>query len=133
LIRGDAVRTGVTVIVPHEDNVFQQKVPAAAYVGNGFGKSMGLSQIEELGNLETPIALTNTLSAPTVANGLLDYMLALPGNENVRSVNSVVGETNDGYLNDIRGRHVKPEDVLRALQSASGGAVAEGNVGAGTG
>ncbi|SFB83354.1 D-aminopeptidase [Parapedobacter composti] len=133
LLSGDSVRTGVTVILPHQDNIFQQKVPAAVYVGNGFGKSMGLSQIEELGNLETPIALTNTLSAPTVANGLLDYMLGLPGNENVRSVNSVVGETNDGYLNDIRGRHVAPNDVSDALRTASSGPVAEGNVGAGTG
>lgn len=133
VIRGDSVRTGVTAIIPHDGNVFQQKVPAAVYVGNGFGKSMGLSQIEELGNLETPILLTNTLSAPTVANGLLTYMLGLPGNESVRSVNCVVGETNDGYLNDIRGRHVAEADVLAALETAAGGAVAEGNVGAGTG
>ncbi|MGV3545905.1 MAG: P1 family peptidase, partial [Pedobacter sp.] len=93
LIKGDSIRTGVTAIIPHGGNLFQQKVPAAVYVGNGFGKSMGLSQIKELGNLETPILLTNTLNAPLVANALLDYMLALPGNENVRSVNAMVGET----------------------------------------
>ncbi|WP_199120664.1 P1 family peptidase [Pedobacter sp. ASV28] len=133
LIKGDSVRTGVTAIIPHDGNVFQEKLPAAVYVGNGFGKSMGLSQIKELGNLETPILLTNTLNAPIVANALLDYMLALPGNEKVRSVNAMVGETNDGGLNDIRGRHVKAEDVWRALKDAESGTVAEGNVGAGTG
>jgi D-aminopeptidase len=133
LIKGDSVRTGVTAIIPHEGNIFQDKIPAAVYVGNGFGKSMGLSQIKELGNLETPILLTNTLNAPLVANALLDYMLALPGNENVKSVNAMVGETNDGGLNDIRGRHVKAEDVLQALKNAKYGNVAEGNVGAGTG
>ncbi|MBP3942233.1 P1 family peptidase [Sphingobacteriaceae bacterium WQ 2009] len=133
LIKGADVRTGVTAIIPHTGNLFQQKVPAAIYVGNGFGKSMGLSQIEELGNLETPILLTNTLNAPLVANALIDYMIALPGNEKVRSVNSMVGETNDGGLNDIRGRHVQKEHVLAALKSAQSGTVAEGNVGAGTG
>jgi D-aminopeptidase len=133
LIKGDSVRTGVTAIIPHDGNVFQEKLPAAVYVGNGFGKSMGLSQIKELGNLETPILLTNTLNAPIVANALLDYMLALPGNEKVKSVNTMVGETNDGGLNDIRGRHVKAEDVWRALKDAESGTVAEGNVGAGTG
>lgn len=133
LLKGDSVRTGVTAIIPHGGNLFQEKVPAAVYVGNGFGKSMGLSQIKELGNLETPILLTNTLNTPLVANALLDFMLALPGNENVRSVNAMVGETNDGGLNDIRGRHVKTEDVLSALKTASAGVVAEGCVGAGTG
>jgi len=133
LIKGDSVRTGVTAIIPHGGNLFQEKIPAAVYVGNGFGKAMGLSQIKELGNLETPILLTNTLNAPLVANALLDYMLALPGNENVRSVNAMVGETNDGGLNDIRGRHVKTDDVLAALKNATSGVVAEGNVGAGTG
>lgn len=133
LIKGDSVRTGVTAIIPHGGNVFQEKLPAAVYVGNGFGKSMGLSQIKELGNLETPILLTNTLNAPIVANAVLDYMLALPGNENVRSINAMVGETNDGGLNDIRGRHVKAEDVLQALKDAQSGPVAEGCVGAGTG
>ena len=133
LIEGDSVRTGVTAIIPHQGNIFQQKVPAAVYVGNGFGKMMGISQIEELGNIETPILLTNTLNAPKVANGAIDYMLSLPGNEHVRSVNVVVGETNDGGLNDIRGRHVETVDVLEALQNARSGIVLEGNVGAGTG
>ena len=133
LIKGDSVRTGVTAIIPHHGNLFQEKVPAAIYVGNGFGKSMGLSQIKELGNIETPILLTNTLNTPLVANALLDFMLGLPGNENVRSVNATVGETNDGGLNDIRGRHVKTEDVLDALRNAKSGNVEEGNVGAGTG
>ena len=133
LIQGDQIRTGVTAILPHSGNIFQEKVPAAIYVGNGFGKLMGISQIEELGNIETPILLTNTLNAPKVADGLIDYMLALPGNEQVRSVNSVVGETNDGGLNDIRGRHVSSKDVLEAIQAAKSGPVQEGNVGAGTG
>lgn len=133
VIEGDSVRTGVTAIIPHGGNIFQEKVPAAAYVGNGFGKSMGLSQIKELGNIETPILLTNTLNAPLVANALLDYMLALPGNEKVRSINAMVGETNDGVLNDIRGRHVNTDHVLKALKEAKPGAVAEGCVGAGTG
>ena len=133
LIKDDHIRTGVTAIFPHGDNVFQQKIPAAVYIGNGFGKSMGLSQVEELGNIESPIVLTNTLNAPIVADGVLDYMLALPGNENVRSLNAMVGETNDGGLNDIRGRHVSKDDVFVALQHARSGPVAEGNVGAGTG
>ncbi len=131
--KGDSIRTGVTAIIPHGGNIFQEKLPAAVYVGNGFGKSMGLSQIKELGNIETPILLTNTLNAPLVANALLDYMLALPGNENVRSINAMVGETNDGGLNDIRGRHVNADHVQEALKSATNGAVTEGNVGAGTG
>lgn len=133
LIKGESVRTGVTAIIPHSGNIFQDKVPAAVYVGNGFGKSMGLSQIKELGNLETPILLTNTLNAPLVANALLDYVLAQPGNENVRSVNAMIGETNDGGLNDIRGRHVNSEDVLTAIKNAKSGVVEEGCVGAGTG
>ncbi|WP_240775536.1 DmpA family aminopeptidase [Sphingobacterium psychroaquaticum] len=130
---GQNIRTGVTAIFPHAGNLFQEKVPAAVYVGNGFGKMMGISQIEELGNIETPILLTNTLNAPKVADALIDYMLALPGNEQVRSVNSVVGETNDGGLNDIRGRHVHAEHVQQALATAAPGPVTEGNVGAGTG
>ncbi|MCY7350322.1 MAG: P1 family peptidase [Cytophagaceae bacterium] len=133
LIRGDSVRTGVTAIVPHPGNLFQQKVPAAVFVGNGFGKMAGISQINELGNLETPIVLTNTLSVPAAMDGLISHTLAQPGNERVRSVNAVVGETNDGFLNDIAGRHVKPEHVLDALKNAKSGVVAEGNVGAGTG
>jgi D-aminopeptidase len=127
------IRTGVTAIIPHSDNVFQNKVPAAMYLGNGFGKLMGYSQVEELGNIETPIILTNTLSVPTAADALIDYTLNQSENQNVRSVNPIVGETNDGGLNDIRGRHVKKSDVLKALQTARTGTVEEGNVGAGTG
>ena len=133
LILGDSIRTGVTVVLPHEGNVFQNKVPAAVYVGNGYGKAIGFTQIEELGNIETPIALTNTLNAFLVANALVDYTLQQPENQSVRSVNPVVGETNDGWLNDIRGRNVKSEHVFSAVENASTGAVAEGNVGAGTG
>ena len=133
LVAGDSVRTGVTAILPHDGNVFQEKVPAAIYIGNGFGKLMGYSHVEELGNLETPIILTNTLSVTTAADALIDYTLAQPENANVRSVNPVVGETNDGTLNDIRGRHVKKEHVLEAITSARSGPVPEGNVGAGTG
>ncbi len=133
LIEGDNVRTGVTAILPHEGNIFQDKVPAAVYVANGFGKLTGTTQIEELGNLETPIILTNTLSVPTAADAVIDYILSLPQNDGVGSVNPVVGETNDGWLNDIRGRHVKKEHVLEAIQNAKGGPVEEGAVGAGTG
>lgn len=132
-IRGRNIRTGVTAILPYDGNIFQQKVPAAIYLGNGFGKLAGYSQVEELGNLETPIVLTNTLSVPTAVDALIDYTLALPGNEEVRSVNGVVGETNDGYLNDIRGRHVRKKDVIQAIAKAESGPVTEGNVGAGTG
>ena len=131
LINGDSIRTGVTAILPHEGNVFQEKVPAAIYIGNGFGKLMGISQVQELGNIETPIILTNTLSTPTAANAVIGYILEK--NKNVRSVNAVVGETNDGYLNDIRGRHIKEEHVLNAIKNAKSGMVEEGNVGAGTG
>ncbi|MGB7295238.1 MAG: P1 family peptidase [Candidatus Aminicenantales bacterium] len=133
LIEGSDIRTGVTAILPHEGNIFQEKVPAAVYVANGFGKLAGSTQVEELGNLETPVVLTNTLSVPTAADALIDYVLALPGNENVGSVNPVVGETNDGWLNDIRGRHVRKEHVLEAIRKAAEGPVEEGNVGAGTG
>ncbi len=136
IIEGDAVRTGVTAILPHGGNIFQEKVPAAFYVGNGFGKFIGSTQIDELGQIETPILLTNTLSVWDVANGIVDYMLALPGNENVRSINPIVGETNDGSLNDIRGRHVTRAHAIEAIRAASasgGGAVEEGAVGAGTG
>ncbi|MCJ7713907.1 P1 family peptidase [Candidatus Bathyarchaeota archaeon] len=133
LVEGDSIRTGVTVINPHQGNVFQEKVPAAIFVGNGFGKAIGTTQIEELGNIETPIALTNTLNSFLVANALIDYTLSIPENANIRSVNPVVGETNDGWLNDIRGRHVKNSDVQEAIKSATTGAVEEGNVGAGTG
>ncbi|CAG5009167.1 Beta-peptidyl aminopeptidase BapA [Dyadobacter sp. CECT 9275] len=133
LYEGADVRTGVTAILQHGGNIFQQKVPAAVYVGNGFGKLTGSTQIEELGTMETPIVLTNTLSVPTAADGLIDWTLGQGGNENVRSVNAVVGETNDGTLNDIRGRYIKKEHVLNALAQASDGKVEEGNVGAGTG
>ena len=133
LIKGDNIRTGVTAILPHSDNIFQYKVPAAIYLGNGFGKLAGYSQVKELGNIETPIILTNTLSVPTASNALISYTLNQPENKNVGSVNSVVGETNDGYLNDIRGRHVKENHVLNAIKNAKTGKVTEGNVGAGTG
>lgn len=128
---GDNLRTGATAIIPHQGNVFQQKVPAAIYIGNGFGKLAGYSQVEELGNIETPIILTNTLNVANAINAVISY--SLERNEDVRSVNAVVGETNDGFLNDIRGRHVKEEHVLQAIQSAKSGKVSEGNVGAGTG
>jgi len=133
LISGDTLRTGVTVILPHDGNLFTEKVPAAIHIGNGYGKLAGYSQVEELGTLETPIALTNTLSVFNVADALIDYTLSLPGNENVRSVNPVVGETNDGYLNDIQSRNVSKDDVLEALDKVHSGPVKEGNVGAGTG
>lgn len=132
-IEGEAVRTGVTAILPHGGNLFQEKTPAAVYTGNGFGKLAGSTQVEELGNFETPIILTNTLSVPTAADALIDYTLLQPGNAGVRSVNPLIGETNDGTLNDIRGRHVTKKDVLEAIARASDGAVPEGNVGAGTG
>lgn len=133
LIEGDRVRTGVTAIVPHDGNVFRKKCPAAVYVGNGFGKLAGVTQIRELGNIETPIILTNTLSVAQGIEGVISYTLSQPGNENVRSVNAVVGETNDGTLNDIRGRHVKADDVVKAIVSAKSGPVEEGCVGAGVG
>lgn len=133
LIKGDSIRTGVTVILPHQGNIFRDKVPAAVFVGNGFGKAIGFTQIRELGNIETPIALTNTLNAFLVANALVDYTLSVPGNQQLTSVNPIVGETNDGWLNDIRGRHVKSSHVFDAIENATTGAVKEGNVGAGTG
>ena len=133
LIRGDSIRTGVTIIKPHNQNLYQRKVPAAVWVGNGFGKLAGSTQVDELGNIETPIALTNTLSVSTCMKTLVSYTLRQSGNESVRSVNAIVGETNDGFLNDIRGMHVKEKDVLSAIESAQSGAVPEGNVGAGTG
>ena len=133
MVKGENVRTGVTAVLPHEGNLFQEKVPAAVFVGNGFGKFAGSTQIEELGEVETPVLLTSTLNVPRAADALLDWMLALPGNEEVRSINVVVGETNDGFLNDIRGRHVGREEVFGAIKSAKGGPVEEGSVGAGTG
>jgi D-aminopeptidase len=133
LVQGTTIRTGVTAIIPHSGNLFQEKVPAALYVGNGFGKLVGGTQLEELGQIETPILLTNTLSVWDVARGVVEYMLALPGNENVRSINPVVGETNDGGLNDIRGRHVTPAHAIEAIHKAKAGPIDEGSVGAGTG
>lgn len=133
LKKGDSVRTGVTAILPHPGNIFQQKVPASIYLGNGFGKLAGYSQVSELGNIETPIILTNTLSVATGVDGVLDVVLNHPDNQNVRSVNAVVGETNDGRLNDIRGRHVSRQDVAEAINKASSKRPQEGNVGAGTG
>ncbi len=133
LIRGDNVRTGVTAILPHDGNLFQEKVPGAIVVGNGFGKLMGSTQVEELGEIETPILLTSTLNVPKAADALLEWMMALQGNENVRSINAVVGETNDGQLNDIRSRSLGRDEVFAALRGAKDGPVEEGSVGAGTG
>ncbi|HEY2963224.1 MAG TPA: P1 family peptidase [Pyrinomonadaceae bacterium] len=133
LIRGDDIRTGITAILPHGGNLFREKVPGAVFVGNGFGKLAGSTQVNELGEIETPILLTSTLSVPRVADYLMDYMLALPGNEDVQSINPLVAETNDGYLNDIRGRHITRDDVIAAIKGAKTGAVTEGSVGAGTG
>ena len=130
---GEDMRTGVTAIIPHEGNLFRQKSPAAIFIGNGFGKLAGYTQVKELGNIETPIILTNTLSVAVGLDALITYTLAQEGNSNIGSVNGIVGETNDGTLNNIRARYVKPEDVLEAIASAHGGAVEEGNVGAGTG
>lgn len=133
LIEGDSVRTGVTAILPHGGNLFQNKVAGGVFVGNAFGKLAGSTQVEELGTIETPVLLTNTLSVGTAMEAVIRWTLDQPGNENVMSVNAVVGETNDGGLNDIRGMHVRREHVMEAIRKASGGAVAEGAVGAGTG
>jgi D-aminopeptidase len=133
MIRADDVRTGVTAILPHPGNLFFEKVPAALFVGNGFGKLAGATQIKELGAIETPILLCGTLNVPRVADALISWMLALPGMDNVRSINPVVGETNDGTLNDIRGRHAGEAEVFEAIREARTGPVAEGSVGAGTG
>ena len=132
-IEGDSIRTGVTAIVPHQGNIFSNKVPAAIYVGNGFGKLAGVTQVRELGNIETPVILTNTLSVAAGIEGAIRYTLMQPGCENERSVNAVVGETNDGHLNDIRQMRVTPQMVIDAITSAHGGPIEQGNVGAGTG
>lgn len=132
-VEGSNIRTGVTAILPHGGNLFQEKVPAAIFAGNGFGKLAGSTQITELGNIETPIILTNTLNVATGIDAVIDYTLRQQGNEAIQSVNAVVGETNDGYLNDIRGRHVTKADVINAIQNAKGGLPEEGNAGAGTG
>jgi D-aminopeptidase len=133
IVEGDSVRTGVTAVVPHDGNVFQDKVAGAVFVGNAFGKLAGSTQVEELGTIETPIVLTNTLAVGTAVDAVVRDTLARPGNEGVQSVNALVGETNDGGLNDIRGMHVTTDHVLAAIRRASGGPVEEGTVGAGTG
>jgi D-aminopeptidase len=133
LIEGANVRTGVTAILPHGGNLYQDKVPAGFAVGNAYGKFMGSTQVKELGEIETPILLTNTLNVPEAAAGIIEWTLRQPGNEQVRSVNAIVGETNDGLLNDIRGRHVTPANAISAIEAAREGPVQEGAVGAGTG
>jgi len=133
VIEGDSVRTGVTAILPHPGNMFFSRVPAAIYVGNGFGKLLGVTQVRELGELETPILLTCTLCVWKAADAMVGWLLAQPDMQDVRSINPVVGETNDGTLNDIRIRPIEPEDVVSALESAKGGPVEEGAVGAGAG
>jgi len=133
VIAGDNVRTGVTAILPHDGNLFQEKVAGAVFVGNAFGKLAGSTQVEELGTIETPIVLTNTLSVGTASEAVVAYTTAQPGNERVQSVNPLVGETNDGGLNDIRGLHVTREHVIAAIRTARPGPVEEGSVGAGTG
>jgi D-aminopeptidase len=133
IIKGDDIRTGVTAIIPHQGNIFKKKVPAAIYIGNGFGKLAGYSQVKELGNIETPVILTNTMSIAPALDALITYTLQQEGNQNIASVNGVVGETNDGGLNDIRARVVTVEDVLEAIENAKDGPVKEGGVGAGTG
>lgn len=133
ITEANSINTGVTAILPHPNNIFQNKVPAAIFIGNGFGKLTGYSQVEELGNIETPIVLTNTLSVPVAADAVIDYTLSFPENRSVMSVNPVVGETNDAGLNDIQKRVVTKEHVLQAISNADSGSVKEGNVGAGTG
>ncbi len=133
LVRGDRVRTGVTAILPHGGNLFQDKVAGAVFVGNAFGKLAGSTQVQELGTIETPVVLTNTLAVGTAVEAVVEWTLAQAGNEDVRSVNALVGETNDGRLNDIRARSVTRDDVIKAIAAAASGAVQEGAVGAGTG
>lgn len=133
VVRGDTIRTGVTAILPHGGNLFREKVTGAVFIGNAFGKLVGSTQVNELGEIETPILLTSTLNTFRVADSLIDYMLALDGNSDVRSINPLVGETNDGVLNDIRGRYSGHDQVFGAIRGAKGGAVEEGCVGAGAG
>jgi D-aminopeptidase len=133
IIGGDDLHTGVTAILPHAGNLYREKVPGAVFVGNGFGKLAGSTQVDEMGDIETPILLTSTTSVPRVADAVISFMLALPGNEDVLSINPLVGETNDGYLSDIRGRRITQDDVFAAIKNAKGGPVEEGSVGAGTG
>ena len=133
VVEGEGIRTGVTAILPHGGDLYRERVPAAIHVGNGYGKLLGLTQVRELGELETPILLTGTLGVWKAADALVGWQLARPGMEQVRSLNPVVGETNDGFLNDIRARALRPEHVVQALESASTGNVEEGSIGAGTG
>jgi D-aminopeptidase len=132
-IEGDNTRTGVTAILPHGGNLYREKVPGAVFVGNGFGKLAGSTQVNELGEIESPILLTSTLNVPKVADAVIEYMLSMPGNEDVRSFNPLVGETNDARLNDIRARSITRDDVFSAIKKARSGSVEEGSVGAGTG
>jgi len=133
VVRDGNVRTGATAVLPHSGNLFREKVPGAVFIGNAFGKLAGSTQVNELGEIETPIMLTSTLNVPRVADAVIDYMLGLPGNEGVQSINPLVGETNDGYLNDIRRRVVGRDEVFGAIRTARGGMIEEGSVGAGTG
>ncbi|MBI4419398.1 MAG: P1 family peptidase, partial [Gemmatimonadetes bacterium] len=133
LAKGDSINTGVTAILPHGGNIFREKVPGAVVIGNAFGKLAGSTQVNELGELESPVVLTCTLCVPRAADAVLTYLLGLPGNEDVRSANPVVGETNDGGLNDIRRRPITEADVLRAIATAKEGPVEQGSVGAGRG
>src|SRR5713101_7015747 len=133
IIEGEKIRTGVTAILPHKGNLFREKVPGAVFVGNAFGKLAGSTQVNELGEIETPILLTSTLAVPRVVDGVMDYILTQPGNEHMQSINPVVGETNDGWLNDIRARRITSVDVAEAIRGAKGDEVEEGAVGAGTG
>jgi D-aminopeptidase len=133
LVEGDHIRTGVTAILPHGGDLFRQKVAGAVFIGNAFGKLAGSTQVEELGAIETPIVLTNTLSVGAAVDAVVHWTVSQPGHEDVRSVNALVGETNDGGLNDIRGLHVRREHVIKAIASATAAAVEEGSVGAGTG
>lgn len=133
IVRGDTVNTGITVVLPHGGNVFREKVPGAVVVGNGFGKLAGSTQVQELGEIESPIVLTCTLCVPRAADAVLTYLMGLEGNENVRSANPLVGETNDGYLNAIRSRPIAEADVLGAIRAARTGPVEQGSVGAGRG
>jgi D-aminopeptidase len=133
IVEGDTVHTGVTAILPHPGNLFREKVAGAVFVGNAFGKLAGSTQVDELGTIETPIVLTNTLSVGTAVDAVVRWTLDQLGNGDVRSVNALVGETNDGTLNDIRGQHVTRDHVMSAIRNARGGAVEEGAVGAGAG
>jgi D-aminopeptidase len=133
LIEGESIRTGATAILPHTGNLYRERVPAGIVVGNGYGKLMGYTQVRELGEIETPIVLTNTLAVPRAADAILDWTLANPANHDVVSINALVGETNDSYLNDIRARSLTATTIGQALAQAHGGPVEEGTVGAGTG